>query len=279
MSQWTTVIEPKTRLLDIPAKEVWQYRSMIYMLVKRNYQIQYKQTILGPAWMILSPVFSSGLLSFIFGYVGQFESGGIPYFLFYMTASILWGFFSGCMGSSSRVFLDNAYLFGKVYFPRLVVPVSNVVFELVRFLIQLAVCFGVWGFFFFQGQAAFMGIYLLLLPFLVAQSAALGMALGMIVSSLTTKYRDLNHFVNFGMQLLMYAAPVLYPVSQLPEALQKLVMLNPMSSVIEAFRFCITGSGGIHWGSLMYSFVVTALILLGSLVLFNQTEKDFIDIV
>lgn len=276
---WRTIVEPKTKLLDIPVSEVFQYRSMIYMLVKRNYQIQYKQTILGPLWIVFNTIFSTGLMSFIFGYVGQFETDGVPYFIFYLPASILWGFFSACMGGNSRVFLDNAYLFGKVYFPRLVVPVSNVVFEFVRFLLQMAVFLCVWVYFFLRKEASFMGWYLLLTPFLVLESGMLGMAIGMFVSSMTTKYRDMSHFVNFGMQLMMYAAPVMYSVSQLPDVLQKLVMLNPMASVVEAFRFCLTGSGMIHWGALAYSMIVTAAVLAGSLVLFNQTEKDFIDII
>ncbi len=276
---YQVVIEPKTGLFDIPIKEVYQYRSMIFMLVKRNYQIQYKQTILGPLWMVLGPIFSSGLFSFIFGYVGNFDSDGIPYFLFYMTASIIWGFFSGCMGGNSRVFIDNAYLFGKVYFPRLVVPVSNIIFELIRFLIQGVVCVAVWLFFFVRGEAQFMGLYLLWIPVLVVFSGMFGMALGIIVSSLTTKYRDLSHFVGFGMQLLMYAAPVLYPMKQLPEKLQKLVLLNPMSSIIEMFRYCMTGSGEIHWYYLIYSAIVISIILIISVIMFNQTEKTFIDIV
>lgn len=276
---WKTVVEPKTKLLDIPVREVFQYRSMIYMLVKRNYQIQYKQTILGPLWIVFNTIFATGLMSFIFGYVGQFETDGVPYFIFYLPASILWGFFSACMGGNSRVFLDNAYLFGKVYFPRLVVPASNVVFEFVRFVLQMAVFLCVWVYFFLRKEASFMGWYLLLTPFLVLESGLLGMAIGMFVSSVTTKYRDMSHFVNFGMQLMMYAAPVMYSVSQLPEVLQKLVMLNPMASVVEAFRFCLTGSGMIHWGALAYSLIVTAAVLAGSLILFNQTEKDFIDII
>lgn len=279
MKTWKYIIEPKTRLFDLPLGEIWQYRGMVYMLVKRNYQVQYKQTILGPGWMILAPIFSSGLFSFVFGYVGQFSSDGIPYFLFYLSASILWGFFAGCVERNTSIFLDNAYLFGKVYFPRMVVPLSNVIFELLRFLIQFLVCCAVWLIFFFRGQVSFMGWYLLLLPFLALESGLLGMAIGMIVSSLTTKYRDLSHLVRLGMQLLMYAAPVLYPVSQLPVSLQKLVLLNPVSSLIEAFRYSMTGSGTIHWGYLGYSTLFTILILAGSMILFNQTEKTFIDIV
>lgn len=279
MKKWKYIIKPKTRLLDLPLGEIWQYRGMIYMLVKRNYQVQYKQTILGPGWMILAPIFSSGLFSFVFGYVGQFSSDGIPYFLFYLSASILWGFFAGCVERNTSVFLDNAYLFGKVYFPRMVVPFANVIFELVRFLIQFLVCCAVSLFFLWKKQVAFTGTSLLLLPLLVLEAGLLGMAMGMIISSMTTRYRDLSHFVNLGMQLLMYASPVLYPVSQLPERLQKVVLLNPVSSLIEAFRYGMTGSGTIHWGYLGYSTIVTFLLFMGSMILFNQTEKTFIDIV
>lgn len=277
--RWQTVIEPKTKLLDIPLKEVIQYRGMIYMLVKRNYQIQYKQTILGPLWIVFNTILSTGLMSFIFGYVGKFPTDGIPYFLFYLPGSLLWGFFSECMKSNSKVFLDNAYLFGKVYFPRLVVPAANVVFEFVRLMLQMAVFLCVWVYFFIVGDAAFMGWYLLLVPVLVLESGLLGMAIGMFVSSMTTKYRDMSHVVNFSMQLMMYAAPVIYSMNQLSPLLQKLVLLNPVASAIEAFRFCLTGSGTIHWGALVYSFIASGLVLTVSLVLFNQTEKDFIDII
>lgn len=279
MEQWKTVIEPRTGLWDIPFRELWEYRSMIFMLVKRNYQIQYKQTILGPVWIILNPILSSGLFSLVFGYVGGFQSGNLPYFLFYISANILWSFFAGCVNGNARIFADHAYLFGKIYFPRLVIPVSGVLFELVRFLIQFAVFFVVWIVYFFKGQTEFMGSYLLLVPVLVLETGLLGMSVGMLVSSLTIRYRDLSHLMNFGMQLLLYASPVLYPVSQLPGGLKRVVLLNPIASVIEAFRFCLTGSGMIHWGFLCGSMAVTAVFLLLSLILFNQTEKDFIDVI
>lgn len=279
MEKWKTVIEPGTRLLDIPLKELWQYRSMIFMLVKRNYQVQYKQTILGPVWIILNPILASGLFSLVFGYVGNFQSGDIPYFLFYMSANVLWSYFAGCVNGNTGIFTNNAYLFGKIYFPRMVVPVSQILFELVRFVIQLLVFVVVWGFYFLRGETEFMGAYLLLIPLLVLECGLLGMAIGMIVSSLTTRYRDLSHLMNFGMQLLMYASPVLYPISQLPGFLRKLVLLNPIASVIEAFRFCMTGSGTIHGKALLYSMASTMVLLFLAMVLFNQTEKNFIDVV
>lgn len=279
MEQWDTIIKSKTGYLDIPIKEVWKYRGLIYMLAKRNYEVQYKQTILGPLWMVISPIISSGLFSFIFGYVGNFSSEGIPYFLFYLSGSILWSFFSGCLSSNTSIFQSNAYLFGKIYFPRLVVPLSNLLLEFMRFCIQLGVFVCVWFYFALRGEAAFMGVYLLLLPFLLVEMALLGMSVGLIVSSLTTKYRDLSHFVGLGVTILMYVSPVLYPISQLPDNLQKVMLLNPVSSAVEAFRYVLTGSGGIHWVALMYSVIFSVALCFCSLVLFNQTEKTFIDIV
>lgn len=279
MEKWMTVIEPKTKLFDLPLKEIWRYRNLIYRLVKRNYEIQYKQTILGPAWMIFNLVLSSGLFSFIFGYVGNFSSENIPYFLFYMSGSVLWNFFSGCVMNNTRILLDNAYLFGKVYFPRLVVPVSNTLFELIRFIVQMLICCCAWGFYYIRGETRFMGAYLLLIPLLVLETGILGTAMGILISALTTKYRDLTHLVGFGMQLLMYASPILYPVSQFPVQLQRLLLLNPMASVIEGFRYAVTGSGQLRWGYLIYSVVFSFLIGMGSLLLFNQVEKTFIDIV
>lgn len=279
MEKWKTIIEPKTKLFNLPFRELWQYRGLIFMLVKRNYEIQYKQTILGPGWMIINPILSSGLFSLVFGYVGNFSSDGIPYFLFCMSATVIWNYFAGCVNSNTSIFLSNAYLFGKVYFPRMVVPISNVLFELIRFLVQFIVCCIVWCYYFIKGQVVFTGWRLLWLPFLVIETALIGMAIGMIISSLTTKYRDLTHLVGFGMQLLMYIAPVLYPISDLPNFLQKIVLINPMSSVVEAFRFAMTGCGDIHWNALLYSIMFALFVSFGSMILFNQTEKTFIDIV
>lgn len=279
MKQWKTIIRPKTKLLDLPIKEIWQYRGLIFMLVKRNYEIQYKQTILGPGWMIINPILSSGLFSLIFGYVGNFSSNGMPYFLFCLSATIIWNYFAGCVTSNSGIFMSNAYLFGKVYFPRMVVPISNVLFEFVRFFVQFVVCWLVWLYYFVKGQVIFTGWYCLGVPLLIIETAFLGMAIGMIVSSLTTKYRDLTHLVGFGMQLLMYLAPVLYPISDLPGFLQKIVLINPMASIVEAFRFAMTGGGDIHPYALVYSTVFTIIVSFGGMILFNQTEKTFIDIV
>lgn len=279
MKKWKTIIKPKVGLFELQLKELWQYKSLIVMLVSRNYKIQYKQTILGPAWIFINVLLSSGLFSLVFGYIGKFSSDGLPYFLFYMSASILWSFFSGCVSGNSGVFINNAYVFGKVYFPRLVVPVSNVIFELVRFGLQFCIFIIIWILFYSQGKVQFMGIKLLWIPCLIIIMALLGMSIGMIVSSLTTKYRDLNHCIGFGLQVLMYASPILYPISQLPDFLKPIVLLNPTASVIETFRYILTGSGTIHFGALAYSTIMTGIVTLIALVMFNQTEKNFIDIV
>lgn len=279
MKEWMTVIKPKTGIWDWPVKEIWKYRGLIRSLVKRNYEIQYKQTVLGPFWLILGQIFSTGLFSLVFGYVGKFSSEGIPYFLFFMTGNVLWSFFSGCVQSNATVFGGNAYLFGKVYFPRLIVPLANGIFELLRFGIQFLVCLCVWLFFLWRGEVPFMGSFLLLLPLMVLEAGLLGTAMGMIVSSLTTKYRDLIHMLNFGMQILMYVSPILYPISQLPEGAQNFLLLNPLASMVEAFRYCLTGSGMLRVGCLIYSMGFAIGLWLVSVVLFNQTEKTFIDIV
>lgn len=276
---WTTTVLPHTRWNDIPFAEIWQYKGLVRMLVKRNYEVEYKQTILGIWWMILGPIFSSGLFSFVFGTVGGFSSDGIPYFLFYLAASILWNLFSGCVESNTTVFLANAYLYGKVYFPRMIIPLANVLFEFIRFLIRFAVCICVWLYFFSKGQVPFMGWYLLLIIPILIVTAIMGMSLGMIISSVTVKYRDLHHVTGFLMQALFYTSPVLYSASNLPAFIQKVIYINPTSSLIEAFRYAITGGGAVNWEKLLYSVIVALILFVFGLILFNQTEKSFVDIV
>lgn len=279
IDNWTTTIEPRTALWDIPLRELWQYRGLIWMLVRRTYEVQYKQTILGFWWMILGQICASGIFSFVFGYVGKFSSDGIPYFLFYMSASVLWNLFNICVTRNTSVFMDNSYLFGKVYFPRLVVPMANVVFGIIQFALQFGLLAVVWLCYYIRGQVPFMGPYLLLMPPLVIVMAMMGMSVGLIISSLTVKYRDLSHLVTVGLQIMMYGSPVMYPVSQIPEAFRPWILLNPISSLVEAFRYAATGSGVIRWGYVGYSLTAACIMLIISLVMFNQTEKTFIDII
>lgn len=277
--KWSTVIKPKTGLCSIPIKEIEQYKGLIFTLVKRNYEVQYKQTILGPIWMIFGLIFSSGIFSFVFGSVGNFSSDGTPYFLFYMSGVIMWEFFLECFKSNTGVLMNNSYLFGKVYFPRLIMPIANVVFEAVRTGIKFFVCVVVWIFFLTQHDAQFMGTKMLFLIPITFATALLGMSCGLILSCLTIKYRDFNHLTGIAMSLLLYASPVLYSTSQLSKVLRKLVYLNPMSSYIEAFRYCMTGSGCVNEMALLYSIILTMIVTVIGLVIFNQTEKTFIDII
>lgn len=276
---WTTVIEPNAGLFEIPVKEIIKYRGLIATLVKRNYQVQYKQTVLGPFWLIFQLLFASGIFSFVFGYVGNFASDGTPYFLFYMTGSLVWDFFSGCFSSNTSVLMENTYLLGKVYFPRLIMPISNYLFNLVKVGIKFVVTVIVYLVFLYGGEVGFSGPYILLMLPIVFLSGILGMSLGMIVACATIKYRDFYHVTGVAITLLMYCSPVLYSVNQLPSWLQRVVFINPVSAYIEAFRFAMTGKGLIHWGALGYSFLVTIAIALVAVVIFNQTEKSFIDII
>lgn len=276
---WSTVVTPKTKLFDIPIRELCRYKGLIYALVKRNYEVQYKQTILGPLWMVFGLIFNSGIFAFIFGYVGSFSSDGTPYFLFYMSGSIIWDLFSSCFLSNTGVFQDNAYLYGKVYFPRLVMPIANSCFQIFKTFIKFLVCACVWGVFFARGETVFAGIGVLLLIPATVIAILMGTAGGMIVACMTIKYRDFSHLTGIAMTLLLYASPVMYSINTLPEWLRKLVLFNPMSSVVEMFRYAMTGVGVIHWWAVAYSFIVSVIIGVLGLVMFNQTEKTFIDLV
>ncbi|SHJ34749.1 ABC transporter permease [Pseudobutyrivibrio xylanivorans] len=276
---WTTVIEPKVPLFKVPIKEIIKYRELVWTLVKRNYEVQYKQTILGPLWLIFSLIINSGIFSFVFGYVGQFSSDGTPYFLFYMTGSVVWDFFISCFGSNTGVLLENSYLFGKVYFPRLIMPIANILFNAIRVGIKFLVTLCAWLFFYLAGDAQMIDLKILwVLPIALVMSL-MGTAMGLIVSCITIKYRDFSHMVGLLTTVMMYVSPVVYSTSQLPKYVQGLVYINPISSYVEAFRLCMLGSGEINMLALIYSTIFTLALTIVAVVMFNQTEKDFIDII
>jgi len=278
-SKWQVEIDGKPKLWNIELRELWQFRSLIVMLFKRNYSVQYKQTVLGPIWMIFGVVFNTGIFTLVFGYVGKMTSDGIPYFLFCLSGSIIWSLFSSCLLGNTRVLMDNAYLFGKVYFPRLIVPIANGLLNMVKCLIQLIVCAVVWGVFLIRGEVAFTGLSLLgMIPLLIL-SSCMGTSLGLIISSLTVKYRDLGHLAGIGVSGLMYVSPVLYPVSQLSPWLRRIVYINPMSAFVETFRYCLTGTGNIFLPGILYGIVFSVVITIIGLILFGKTEKTFVDIV
>ena len=280
--EWTTVIKPKTGLLDLRLKEIWQYKDLIFMFLKRNFNSAYKQTVLGPLWFLVTPLLSSSMHTLVFGKIANISTDGVPQFLFYLCSNAGWSYFSGCLTSTAGTFTGNAGLFGKVYFPRLVSPITSVIYGLLSFSVQLLLVAVAMIIFAYRGTAIIPNSSIILLPLLVIQMALLGLGVGIIISSITTKYRDLSILVGFGMQLWMYATPVVYPVSQvvsLNGMLEKLIMLNPVSPIINNFRYVVLGSGRFEWYYWGISWIVTAVVLFVGLIIFNRIEKTFMDTV
>lgn len=278
--EWTTVIKPKTGWFDINLKEIWYYRDLIYMFLKRNFTSSYKQTILGPLWFLISPLMTSSMFTVVFGQIAKISTDGVPQFLFYMAGNTAWSYFSTCLTATSSTFTGNAYLFGKVYFPRLVSPITSVIYALLSFSIQLVMMLALMAFFAFaRGEAVYPNFWILLVPLMILQMAMLGLGLGIIISSLTTKYRDLSILVGFGVSLWMYATPIVYPMSQVPEFLQQIIKLNPMAPVVNNFRYAFLGCGTPEIRSWLISMAVTVVFLFLGVILFSRVEKTFMDTV
>jgi lipopolysaccharide transport system permease protein len=249
------------------------------LFVRRDFVSVYKQTILGPLWYLIQPLLTTVIFTFIFGQVASLPTDGLPQFLFYMSGTVIWAYFAACLTKTSETFVQNANLFGKVYFPRLAVPVSILISNLITFAIQLALFMLFVLFFILRGSSVQPNLWILFVPLLVLMMAGLGLGFGILISSLTTKYRDLRFLVTFGVQLLMYATPVIYPVSSIPERFQWVILANPMTSIVEAFRYAFLGAGTLNLGHLLYSFVfMLVAVALGALV-FNRVEQTFMDTV
>lgn len=274
-----TYIEAKNKLFSVNFRELFRYRDLIWLFVKRDLVNSYKQTVLGPIWILINPLLSTTVFTVIFGIIAGISTDGVPPFLFYMSGNVLWSFFSSNLNKGSSTFLSNARIFGKVYFPRLVMPVANVIFNFINFALQTVVYIILVVVYALMGTGVHPNLMILLTPLLVLQTALLGMGIGLIVSSITTKYRDLNILVNFGISLLMYITPVVYPISEAPLGLGTVLLLNPVAPIVETYRYAFLGSGAFHWVYWLVSLGVTALILLFGLVIFNKVEKNFIDTV
>jgi lipopolysaccharide transport system permease protein len=276
---WTEVIESRRGLLDLRLKEVWRYRDLLLLLVKRDFVATYKQTILGPIWFFLQPILTTLTFTLIFGRIAGLSTDGIPQMLFYLAGITLWNYFSECLNRTANVFKDNAQVFGKVYFPRLVMPRSIVVSNLIKLGIQFSLFLGIWAYFLLTNDKVHPNAAALLTPVLIVIMGALGLGFGMIISAMTTKYRDLVFLLTFGVQLLMYATPIIYPMSEIGPKYRWLIMANPMSSIIETFRYGFTGSGTFSLQGLAYSagFAV-AVVILGTII-FNKVERSFMDTV
>lgn len=275
-----TIITPRWGLLDIDIKGLWRYRDLYVMYIRRDIVTKYKQTILGPLWYVIQPLFTTMMYMFVFGGLAGISTDGAPQPLFYMAGILLWNYFSECFTVSSDVFTANASVFGKVYFPRLVVPLSGITSNLIKMLIQLCIFVAIYIYYaLFTPFEASLNLSLLLFPLLVFLTAMLGMSWGLIVSSLTTKYRDLKFLVQFGIQLFMYATPVIYPLSAAPGKYRDIIALNPLTSIFEAFKYSCLGCGSLDWGGLLYSTLFMFLTLFLSVIIFSRTERTFMDTV
>lgn len=276
-AKWTEVISPKSSLLDLKLKETWRYRDLLLLFVKRDFISNYKQTILGPIWFFLQPLLTTLMFMLIFGRIANIKTD-IPPLVFYLSGITLWNYFAECLNKTATVFKDNANIFGKVYFPRLVMPLSIVISNLVRFGIQMMLFMAVWGWYWWKGDIS-PNMYIFLTPVLVLIMAILGLGAGMIISSLTTKYRDLVFLLTFGVQLMMYATPVIMPLSRMPAQYRIFIRANPVTSIMEAFRYGFTGSGEFSWGGLLYSAAWAVVLLFAGTIIFNKVERNFMDTV
>lgn len=278
-TNWTLVIRPRSGAFDLRLRELWAYRELIGLFVRRDFVAYYKQTILGPLWYLLQPLLTTLTFTVIFGKLARMPTEGVPPFLFYLCGITLWGFFSECLSRSSSTFLANTGLFGKVYFPRLSVPISMALSGLIKLGIQLAFLAAFTGYFMARGADVHPGLALAGLPLLVLIAACLGLGGGLMVSSLTVKYRDLQHLVAFGIQLLMYATPIVWPLGAVPARYRLLAALNPLSAPMEAFRHAALGAGTWDWGALAYSGACAMLALVLGMARFNRVERTFMDTV
>lgn len=279
MSRVKTVIRPRKNLLDIDIKGIWRYRDLYRMYIHRDIVTQYKQTILGPLWYLIQPLMTTVMYMFVFGGLAGISTDGLPQPLFYMSGIVLWNYFNACFTASSEVFTANAGVFGKVYFPRLIVPLSAVTSNLLKMLIQLLIFVGLYIYFAVNGAPLHLNAVALLFPVLIVMLAFHALSWGLIFSSLTTKYRDLKFLIQFGIQLFMYATPVIYPLSVAPEKYRSILELNPLTPIFEAFKYGTLGTGSLDWGGLAYSAVFMLVSLFFAVVIFSRVERNFMDTV
>ena len=277
--KWDLTIRPKRAWWDLRLKQVWRYRDLILLFVRRDFVEYYKQTILGPLWFFIQPLLTTGVFTVIFGQIAELPTDGLPQFLFYLSGTVVWSYFAECLKTTSDTFIANQNIFGKVYFPRLVMPISVLISKLITFSIQFALFLGFLIYFMVSGADVNITVYVLLLPVLLFLMAGLGLGFGIIISSLTTKYRDLRYLVSFGVQLWMYATPVIYPVSSIPERWRWVAAINPLTPIIETFRYAFLGAGAFSWGMLVYSFAAMLAVFFIGVILFNHVEQTFMDTV
>lgn len=277
-TKWTEIIEARHSLLDLKLKEVWNYKDLVYMFVKRDFISSFKQTILGPIWFFINPILTTITFLIVFGKIAGLSTDGAPALLFYLSGVTLWNYFSSCLIGTSSTFVGNAGIFGKVYFPRLVTPISIVISNLMRFGVQFLLFLMVWIYYLFKGEIQ-PNIWIVATPFLIVLMAFFALGTGMIFSSLTTKYKDLSMLLVFGVNLYMYATPVIYPTSSLPFFFKKLAFYNPLTGIFECFKYAWLGVGDFSPVMLIVSSFIILLLLIAGTLIFNKVEKTFMDTV
>ena len=278
--QYHTHITSEHRWFDLKLKEVWQYRDLIWLFTKRSFVLKYKQTVLGPAWLLLNPIMTSLIYTFVFGGIAGIATDGVPQILFYMGGNAIWTFFSSCLTTNANAFVANSNVFGKVYFPRLTTPISNVLSSVIQFGIQMILVLAFLVYYVVTGAVHPNWLSWLLIPVVLIHLGVMSLGCGIIISSLTTKYRDLSILVSFGMSLWMYATPIVYPISQIDnELFRTILMVNPATAPIELFRYALLGQGTISIPSLIFSWVFTIAVAVLGIMVFNKVEKTFMDTV
>ncbi|MCK7589908.1 ABC transporter permease [Subsaxibacter sp. CAU 1640] len=281
--QWLYTISSKSKLVDLNFKEIWRYRDLLLLFVKRDITTVYKQTVLGPLWYVIQPLMTSVIFTLVFNNLGNIQTGAAPSFLFNLAGITAWNYFKECLTGTSDTFKKNENIFGKVYFPRVIMPMSITISNLLKFIIQLGIFIGFYIYYLSIGKDISVNSNLLLFPFYLVMMALLGLGIGMIISSMTTKYRDLTVVVTFGVSLLMYMSAVPYPVAEarkkFPEIVANIVEYNPLTQIIEGFRYMLLNSGSFSWTGFIYTLIVSVVVFLVGIIIFNKTEKSFIDTV
>ncbi|HXU28296.1 MAG TPA: ABC transporter permease [Bacteroidia bacterium] len=276
---WSLNIKPHSKWYDIRLGEILNYKDLLFLFVKRDFVSAYKQTILGPMWFFIQPIITAITYAVIFGNLANISTDGLPQILFYLSGLTLWNYFSDTLTKTSDTFTANASIFGKVYFPRLIVPLSVVVSNLIKLGVQFLLFFSVWIYYLMQIDKIHPNLYILIIPFLIILMGFMGLSFGILISSMTTKYRDLKFLVTFGVQLMMYASPIVYPLSIVPQQYKWIIVANPVTSIIETFKYAFLGVGEFNWFYLAYSFIFTLILFFISLVIFHKVEKSFMDTV
>jgi len=276
---WDLIVKPKVKWYDLKLNEIWRYKDLLFLFVRRDFVSLYKQTILGPTWFFIQPIITAITFTIIFGNLAKISTDGLPQVLFYLSGITLWNYFSDTLTKTSDTFTANSNIFGKVYFPRLIVPLSVVVSNLIKLCVQLLLFIIIWIYFLLTDSNIKPNEFLIIVPLLIFLIGFLGLSFGIIITALTTKYRDLKFLVVFAVQLMMYASPIVYPLSIVPHKYKWIILANPVTSIIETFKFAFLGVGEFNWIHLSYSFIFTIVLFFFGIIIFNRVEKTFMDTV